>query len=98
MKKIQNNILILSDIRSALNVGAIFRTADAVGIDKIFLTIVLILILGGLAMFVSASLGILARNEAMFFSVIRSQLIFGLGCGLIAMYLALKISYKTWSK
>ena len=38
MKKKLNNILILPDIRSALNVGAIFRTADAVGITKIFLT------------------------------------------------------------
>ncbi len=38
--KIKDNssILILPDIRSALNVGAIFRTADAVGIDKIYLT------------------------------------------------------------
>ncbi len=40
-KKINNkensNILILPDIRSAINVGAIFRTADAVGIDKIYL-------------------------------------------------------------
>lgn len=33
----QTNILILQDIRSAENVGAIFRTADAVGIDKIYL-------------------------------------------------------------
>ena len=33
----QINILILPDIRSAENVGAIFRTADAVGIDKIYL-------------------------------------------------------------
>ena len=32
-----SNILILPDIRSAINVGAIFRTADAVGMDKIFL-------------------------------------------------------------
>jgi len=32
------NILILPDIRSAQNVGAIFRTAEAVGISKIFLT------------------------------------------------------------
>lgn len=31
-------ILILPNIRSALNVGAIFRTADAVGINKIYLT------------------------------------------------------------
>lgn len=32
------NILILPDIRSAINIGAIFRTADAVGISKIYLT------------------------------------------------------------
>jgi tRNA G18 (ribose-2'-O)-methylase SpoU len=31
-------VLILPDIRSALNVGAIFRTADAAGIAKIYLT------------------------------------------------------------
>lgn len=30
--------LVLDNIRSSYNVGAIFRTADAVGIDKIFLT------------------------------------------------------------
>jgi 23S rRNA (guanosine2251-2'-O)-methyltransferase len=32
------SVLILPDIRSAINVGAIFRTADAVGISKIYLT------------------------------------------------------------
>ena len=37
-KKIKNSVLILPDIRSAINVGAIFRTADAVGISKIYLT------------------------------------------------------------
>lgn len=31
-------VLILSDIRSTQNVGAMFRTADAVGVDKIYLT------------------------------------------------------------
>lgn len=36
-KKENSNILILPDIRSAINVGAIFRTADAVGIDKVYL-------------------------------------------------------------
>jgi len=34
----QQNILILHNIRSVENVGAIFRTADAVGIVKIYLT------------------------------------------------------------
>lgn len=37
-QKKNESILILPDIRSAINVGAIFRTADAVGIDKIYLT------------------------------------------------------------
>lgn len=37
MKNRIDSILILPDIRSALNVGAIFRTADAVGIDKVYL-------------------------------------------------------------
>ncbi len=31
------NVLILNDIRSVENVGAMFRTADAAGIDKIYL-------------------------------------------------------------
>jgi len=38
MKKLINSILILPNIRSAINVGAMFRTADAIGISKIFLT------------------------------------------------------------
>ncbi|MEX2052405.1 MAG: TrmH family RNA methyltransferase [Candidatus Paceibacterota bacterium] len=33
----KKNILILSDIRSVENVGAMFRTADAAGINKIYL-------------------------------------------------------------
>jgi len=33
----KETIIILPDIRSALNVGSIFRTADAVGADKIYL-------------------------------------------------------------
>jgi len=37
MKSNPSSILILPDIRSAINVGAIFRTADAVGINKIYL-------------------------------------------------------------
>jgi tRNA G18 (ribose-2'-O)-methylase SpoU len=36
--KIPQSILILNDIRSIINVGAIFRTADAIGIDQITLS------------------------------------------------------------
>ncbi|MEK9182880.1 MAG: TrmH family RNA methyltransferase, partial [Patescibacteria group bacterium] len=34
----KENILILHNIRSIQNVGAMFRTADAAGVDKIYLT------------------------------------------------------------
>lgn len=34
----KENIIILHNIRSVSNVGAMFRTADAAGIDKIYLT------------------------------------------------------------
>ena len=36
--KKQENILIIHNVRSVQNVGAMFRTADAVGINKIYLT------------------------------------------------------------
>jgi len=36
--KIQKIVLVLHNIRSRFNVGAIFRTADAAGIDKIILS------------------------------------------------------------
>jgi len=35
---LENFILILPNIRSAHNVGAMFRTADGAGVDKIYLT------------------------------------------------------------
>ena len=38
MKKKNKNILIIHNVRSIENVGAMFRTADAVGINKIYLT------------------------------------------------------------
>ncbi|MEK7459470.1 MAG: putative lipid II flippase FtsW [Patescibacteria group bacterium] len=67
-------------------------------IDKFFLTIVLILLFFGIAMFVSASLGIFAKNRQIFYGVLFSQLILGLGLGLIGMYITLKIDYKFWRK
>lgn len=38
MKNMEKFILVLPDIRSAHNVGAMFRTADGAGVDKIYLT------------------------------------------------------------
>ncbi|MFA6324799.1 MAG: putative peptidoglycan glycosyltransferase FtsW [Candidatus Paceibacterota bacterium] len=67
-------------------------------IDKFFLTITLMLVFLGVAMFISASLGILAKNEKTFYSILFSQLILGLGLGFTGMYLCSKINYKFWRK
>lgn len=67
-------------------------------IDKFFLGIVIALILIGIVMFTSASLGILARNESKFYGVIFNQFVFGLLGGLVALYFGLRIPYKFWRK
>lgn len=67
-------------------------------VDKFFLIILLVLVAVGVAMFISASLGVLAKNEKTFYSVLFSQLVLGLGCGLVGMYLSFKIPYKFWRK
>lgn len=65
-------------------------------IDRFFL-INLIIILGiGLAMFISATLGLLVRSPGIFYSVLFNQLILGLGCGAIGMYIAYRVNYKFW--
>ena len=65
-------------------------------IDRMFFGFVLSLIIIGVIMFISASLGILNKNEAKFYSVISSQLIFGLFGGLVALFFGLRIPYKFW--
>jgi len=67
-------------------------------IDKFFLVILFLLISIGLIMFVSASLGILAKDTKIFYSVLFSQLVMGLGLGLLGMYFCLRINYKFWRK
>lgn len=67
-------------------------------VDKFFLIILFFLISIGIAMFVSASLGILAKNAKIFYSVLFSQLVLGLGLGFAGMYACLKINYKFWRK
>src|SRR3989338_3586820 len=67
-------------------------------VDRFFLIIVLLLVFVGAALFVSASLGVFAKNEKVFYSVLFSQLVLGLGLGLVGMYFCLKIDYKWWRK
>lgn len=67
-------------------------------VDKFFLIIIFILLSFGVAMFISAALGILVRSEKTFYSVLFSQLVLGLGLGLVGMYFCSKINYKFWRK
>lgn len=67
-------------------------------VDRIFLAIVITLLTLGFFIFVSASLGILARNESQFISVLTGQIGFGLVFGSIAMYICARLKYQFWRK
>jgi len=67
-------------------------------VDKFFFTIVVILIGLGLIMFISASLGFLVKEKKVFFDVLFSQLVLGLGLGTLGAYFAYKKDYKFWRK
>jgi cell division protein FtsW len=67
-------------------------------VDRFFLILVFILLAIGVAMFISASLGILTRSAATFRGVLFNQLVLGLGLGLVGMFVATKIDYKIWRK
>lgn len=56
------------------------------------------LVVSGLFIFLSASLGLLAYDGAKFSNVARSQLIFGLGGGLIAFFFCMTVSYRIWKR
>jgi cell division protein FtsW len=67
-------------------------------VDKIFLISFFSLLILGFTVFISTSLGIYARDNAKFTSIIFSQVFFGLFLGLIALYITSKINYKIWQK
>lgn len=67
-------------------------------IDRLFITIVGVLLLVGITFFLSASLGIYAKNQKLFFSIITSQFLLGIVGGGILFYVGLKIPYQFWRK
>ena len=67
-------------------------------IDKFFLGITLTLLVFGFVTFVSASMGILAKDNVQFVSVISKQVFFGIIFGLIACFLFSKIDYKFFKR
>ncbi|MDP3726369.1 MAG: putative lipid II flippase FtsW [bacterium] len=67
--------------------------------DTWFLLIVLLLSGGGFLIFISASFGLLAREEGVrMSSVVFNQIVFGLGLGLTLLFLCSRINYKFWNR
>lgn len=67
-------------------------------VDKTFLTLASILIIVGMLIFLSASLGILPSNELKFFTIIKSQILYVFVFGLLAFYIGSKINYRYYKK
>ncbi len=67
-------------------------------VDKIFLISFFALLTSGVVVFISASLGIYARDNAKFTSIIFSQMFLGLFMGLLFCFIISKIHYKFWQR
>lgn len=67
-------------------------------VDKTLLITTVLLLLSGLIIFGSAALGVLSVNEVKFYSVIKTQLIYALVGGSLALYLGLVIPYEWYKK
>ena len=65
-------------------------------VDKPLLIIIFLLTVLGIFIFLSASLGLLAKSEIIYSNVIMNQIVFGLIGGLILMFITSKIPYKFW--
>jgi len=66
--------------------------------DKFLLINILLLLGFGIIIFLSASLGLLAKEGVKYSSIVLNQITFGLLAGGIASYIASKIPYKFWRK
>lgn len=66
--------------------------------DKILLIVTLILLVGGLVIFGSAALGVLAVNEVKFYAIIKTQLIYAFIGGGVALYIGSLLPYRIYMK
>ncbi len=66
--------------------------------DRILLGTLALLVVGGLFIFLSASLGLLAGGGADFASVAKSQIFLGFGGGMIALLFFTWVPYRLWRR
>ncbi|QQG37577.1 MAG: FtsW/RodA/SpoVE family cell cycle protein [Candidatus Kaiserbacteria bacterium] len=66
--------------------------------DKILFALIGILVIGGVLVFTSAALGLLARGATHISSVAFNHIVLGIGVGLLALFVASRIDYRTWRR
>ncbi|MBI4692210.1 MAG: putative lipid II flippase FtsW [Candidatus Terrybacteria bacterium] len=66
--------------------------------DKVFLGTVCLLVLTGIFILASASMGLLTREGADFSKTLFRQIILGVIGGFILLFIAIRIPYKNWRK
>lgn len=76
----------------------VLKTNKEKKVDTFFLGIVISLVVFGLLMFISASFGVLAKDQAKFSGILFNQIALGLVGGTFAMWVAYKIPYEFWRK
>ena len=74
------------------------QSSNEKSVDKVFLGTVIILLIIGFTIFISASMGILAKDSLQFTSIVSKQIFFGIIFGLIACFIFSKINYKIYRK
>jgi cell division protein FtsW len=67
-------------------------------VDTILFSTIILLLVSGLIIFGSASLGVLAVNEVKFFSILKSQLVFALIGGGIALCIGIYVPYMLYAR
>lgn len=67
-------------------------------VDKSLLIAIITLLLGGLVVFGSAALGVLAVNETKFYAVVKTQLVYALLGGACALILGLSLPYRFYER
>jgi cell division protein FtsW len=67
-------------------------------IDRPFLIVTLVLVTVGFFIFISASLGLLARDQLEFSSVAKTQFFFGICGGLIALAVSARVPYRWYRR
>src|SRR3989344_522979 len=67
-------------------------------IDKVFLGTTILLLVVGIFVFSSASLGVLAKSEAKFYSIVFNQIILGVTFGVLSLIIFSKFNYRFFRK